>query len=85
MNHLNKAKMDYTEWDRFSIVEGHYLYCILHHEGQFSDLYARMCRISEYFTPGPMWSESRLLENENGEHYGTLAVYVNLKEKNFKG
>jgi hypothetical protein len=68
-------------WDRFAIVEGHYLYCTLWHEGQFSDLYKRLCRIGEYFTPGAMWSESRILENEDGEHDATLEVYFGLLEK----
>lgn len=32
-------------FDRFDIVEAHYLYCMDYHMGQFSDLYQRLCRI----------------------------------------
>ena len=67
--------------DRFSVVEGHYLYCVLHHDGQFSPLYARLCRIGRYFTPGPCWSESRILEDTSGEHCATQAVYWALVAK----
>lgn len=39
-------------WDRFDIVEAHYWFAVDYHGGQFSDLYERMCRISNYYRPG---------------------------------
>ena len=50
-------------WDRFDIVEAHYLFCRDWHGGQWSDLYARMCRISKYFTPGLYLEYESLTEN----------------------
>ena len=49
--------------------------------GQACPLYAKLCRIGEYFTPGPMWSESRILNDNTGEHYETQEVYRALCEK----
>ena len=65
---------------RFAIIEGHYLYASLHHGGQGCPLYARLCRIGEYFKPGPMWSESRILEPDDpfDENRETREVYANL-------
>jgi hypothetical protein len=39
-------------FDRFDIVEAHYWFAVHYHGGQFSDLYAKQCRISRYFNPG---------------------------------
>ena len=66
--------------NRWAIVEGHYLYCLLHHGGQSCPLYARLCRISEYFTPGPLWSESQILDGDNPEDEETREVYRELVE-----
>ena len=41
-------------WDRFDIVEAHYLFCEHYHSGQWSPEYARLCRISRYYKPSPM-------------------------------
>jgi hypothetical protein len=41
-------------FDRFAIVEAHYWFAAHYHDGQFSDLYARLSRISRYFNPGMM-------------------------------
>jgi hypothetical protein len=48
--------------DRFDIVLAHYVFCTLHHSGQASDLYARLSRISGYFEPGRLFSETRFLD-----------------------
>ena len=61
-------------WDRFDIVEAHYAFCIDWHSGQWSDLYARQCRISEYFNPSPMFRGYDSL-SENGQE-----IYDKLKE-----
>jgi len=39
-------------FDRFQIVLGHYVFCMFWHGGQGCPLYARMCRIDKYFSPG---------------------------------
>jgi hypothetical protein len=39
-------------FDRFAIVEAHYWFCVNYHNGMTCDLYARLCRIKEYFQPG---------------------------------
>lgn len=38
-------------FDRWDIVEAHYWFATHYHDGQFSDLYAKQCRISRYFRP----------------------------------
>jgi hypothetical protein len=48
--------------NRFDIVLGHYVFCALHHEGQGSELYARLSRITDYFHPGKLFSETRFLD-----------------------
>ena len=48
--------------DRFDIVLGHFVFCTLHHEGQWSKLYARLSRITGYFNPGKLFSETRFLD-----------------------
>ena len=41
--------------DRFDYCAGSYLFWSEHHEGQFSDGYARLCRLGRWFTPGMAW------------------------------
>lgn len=36
-------------FDRWDIIRAHYLYAIEYHGGQFSELYKRQCKISEYY------------------------------------
>lgn len=50
-------------WDRFDIVEAHYIFCRDWHDGQWSDLYARMCRIQKYFEPRLSLEYETLTEN----------------------
>ena len=45
-------------WDKFDIVAAHYYFCEHYHDGQFSKLYIRLCRITEgiiRFRPSPLW------------------------------
>ncbi len=65
-------------WDRFDIVEAHYLYCSEWHSGQWSDLYAKMCRIQGYFKPGMSLGYESL--SENGK-----VIYDNLVKDNESG
>ena len=64
-------------FDRFQILLGAYTYYMYNHEGQWSEGYARLCRISKVYTPGPM--ERFDLEAEGNEI--ALEVYNNLAEK----
>lgn len=62
-------------WDRFDIVEAHYAFCCDYHSGQSSELYARLCRISRYFSPSPLFRGFASL-TENGQE-----IYRALEEK----
>lgn len=53
-------------FDRFDIVEAHYAFYSDWHSGQFSDFYARLSRISDYFSPGAMFNGYDSL-SENGK------------------
>ena len=65
-------------FDRFSIVIGHYMFCMHYHGGQNSALYARMCRIGRYFNLGVGWKDRYLWEEENEI---ALMVYNQLEQK----
>jgi len=54
------------EFDRFDIVEAHYWHAVDYHGGQWSDLYAKQCRISRYYKPGLMHQGYESL-TENGQ------------------
>jgi hypothetical protein len=41
-------------FDRFDIVQAHYWFACNYHGGQWSPLYARLCRISRYYRPGAL-------------------------------
>jgi hypothetical protein len=60
-------------FDRFDIVSAHYAFCIDYHNGQFSDLYAKLCRIGNYFSPSMSWNGYESL-TDNGK-----AIYDNLE------
>lgn len=60
-------------WDRCDIVEAHYLFCCDYHEGQWSGLYAKLCRIGKYFEPSHVFNYDTL--TENGQ-----VIYDNLVE-----
>lgn len=69
-------------YSRFDIVLGHYVYNLLHHEGQWSDKYARLCKITCYFSPGRLFSEEEFLNNTKEEDLLAKEVYDNLVERN---
>lgn len=71
MGHLRGDIMIY---DRFDIVSAHYAFCVDYHEGQWSEKYAKMCRISRYFTPGAGWTGYASL-TDNGK-----MIYDHLQE-----
>ena len=61
--------------DRFDIVLGHYVFCVLNHGGQGSDRYARLSRLLGYFDPGPRFSETRFLNPQVHEYDSAREVY----------
>lgn len=61
-------------WDRWDIIEAHYAFCCDWHHGQFSELYARQCRISKYFEPGLLWRGYQSLSENGKEIYDQLAT-----------
>lgn len=44
--------------DRYQIALGHYMFCVHYHGGQWSELYAKLCRISEYLKLSPLWKDT---------------------------
>ena len=59
-------------WDRFDIVEAHYLFLIHYHEGQWSEKYSRLSKITTYFkTPC-----AGITLTENGQE-----IYNNLERQ----
>jgi len=60
-------------FDRFDICEAWYLWLSHNHEGQWSAEYARLCRLLEYFTPGPLLTLDSLSDNAR-------AIYDAIKE-----
>jgi hypothetical protein len=61
------------EFNRYDIIEAHYWFCADYHEGQWSEKYQRLCRISRYFSPGAC---SNGPSNENSQ-----AIYDDLVAK----
>lgn len=62
-------------FDRFDIVSAHYTFACDHHGGQYSELYAKLCRIGNYFRPGMARTGYDSL-SENGQ-----VIYDNLVAK----
>ena len=61
-------------FDRLDIIEAHYLYLSENHEGQWSEKYAKLCKILKYFSPSPFLKYESL--SENGQ-----AIYMNLNNR----
>jgi len=63
-------------FDRFDIVEAHYMFYSHYHEGQFSDGYRKLSHILSQFRPGLYgWSD------ENNLNPNARAIYDNLVAK----
>lgn len=62
-------------FNSYDIVSAHYAFCVDCHGGQYSDLYAKLCRIQTYFCPGMAWNGYDSL-SENGQ-----VIYDNLVAK----
>jgi hypothetical protein len=52
--------------DRFEICRAYYWALAACHEGQWSEKYARLCKLGRIYRPSPLDSESRL-EDEDSE------------------
>lgn len=68
-------------FDRWDIAEAHLAFCMDYHSGQSSELYRRMCRITDpkgkiQFRPSPLWKGFNSL-SENARE-----IYRQLEEKN---
>lgn len=50
-------------FDTFDVLEAHYLFLSLWHEGQFSDKYRRLSRLTGYFRPRPSLRLTSLTPN----------------------
>ena len=59
-------------FDRFDVAEAYYLFFAHFHEGQASDKYRRLSKITRYFKPRPSLSVETLTENGR-EIYEELA------------
>jgi hypothetical protein len=61
---------------REDVIAAHYCFCVLHHEGQGSELYARLSRMQRYYKPG-------LSGNDNPDNldYAQQEIYRNLCAK----
>lgn len=57
------------EFNRFDIVEAYYLFFTQYHEGQWSEKYSRLSKITTYFKP----AIGGVTLSDNG-----LAIYNNL-------
>jgi hypothetical protein len=60
------------EFNRFDIVEAHYLFLTQYHEGQWSEKYSRLSKITTYFKP----ARSGITLTDNG-----LEIYNNLVQQ----
>lgn len=59
-------------FDRFDVCEAFYLFFAHYHEGQASDKYRRLSKMTRYFKPRPSLSVETLTENGR-EIYEALA------------
>ena len=50
-------------FDRFDIIEAYFLFLCDYHEGQGSDKYSRLSRMTEYYTPSPLLCYDNMTEN----------------------
>ena len=50
-------------FDRFDICEAYYLAFSHCHNGQWSEEYARLCKMRKYFKPSPLLSVESLSDN----------------------
>ncbi len=61
-------------YDKFDIIEAHYDFYVDYHSGQWSDFYARQCKIRKYFTPSKVWRGYESLTDNGKDIYNQLVV-----------
>ena len=61
-------------FNRFDIVEAHYLFYCEYHSGQWCHLYRRLSRIIRYYRPSPLLSVESISDNAR-------EIYENLVRK----
>lgn len=66
--------------DRFEIVDTYYWWLSDHYNGQWSREYERMCKVSEYYSPGMLASGP-----ENQDAYDELCRRAECKHDDEKG
>jgi len=61
-------------WNRFDIVAAHYFFCADFRSGQWSEKYAKLCRITKYFRPSPLWTDIHDVGENAVEIYNNLVA-----------
>ena len=69
-------------WDRWDIVSAHWQHAVDWHGGMWSELYAKQCRISQYFSPGMGWEGFESLSDNGKEIYNQLVAKHHLSTNN---
>lgn len=59
-------------FDRFDIVEAHYLFYFMYHKGQWSEGYRRLSKIMSYFSPRLSLSDESDLSDNAREIFDAL-------------
>lgn len=62
-------------WDRYDIVEAYYCFFCDYHEGQYSNKYTRLSKITTYFKPRPNLCYETLEENSKCIYDNLVANY----------
>jgi hypothetical protein len=68
--------------DRMDFISAYYAFCAEWHDGQWSDLYSKLCRIGRYYTPSPLDKGFKSLSDNGKEIYRALKrKYIKRKRK----
>lgn len=49
-----RLALEDADYDRMDILDAHYWFCADYHDGQWSRLYERLCRIGRVYQPSPL-------------------------------
>ena len=69
-------KENLMRWDRLDIVEAYYVFFVNYHEGQNSDKYRRLSKISTYYKPSVFLSSRANLTDNGKAIYDQLVGYM---------
>jgi len=67
-------------FDRFDILEAHYVFAMQFHGGQGSELYARLSRISRFFKPRQSLNSHIDLSDNGLEIFENLLIRYNFEK-----